>query len=666
MVQVSVVLLTWNSSRHIGAAMDALSREIARLPAEVLVIDNGSADDSAAIAAAHLPQARIVRNPTNRGVARARNQGARLARGRYVLFLDSDTEMQPGSLEAMVRFLDTHPTAAVVGPRLVYPDGVFQYSARRFPTVPGKLLRLLPLAWRRTLTRAVSEEMLDADWSVLQRVDYVIGACQLVRREVFEAVGGLDDRMFYGPEDVDLCLRVWQAGGEVYYLPEAVVVHGEQRLTHRRLSLLTLRHGAALAHYFWKHRYFWRRPAFVRARSGRPRVLELITLSEWGGAQACVFTLARGLRQDYDVTVACAPGGPLVARLRAEGIAVVEIPTLVRAPSPFADLRTLLWLAAWMRRERFHIVHCHSTKAGLLGRFAARLAGVPAILFTVHGWPFAGWWHPVHRAVVALAERAAARLSTAMICVCVHDHRVALQMRIAPPDRLVVIPNGVDPAPFLAASDDSPADPDADVGQEAAGPAGRALTAVAVGRLTEQKDPGTLLDAWRRVGGPHVLLLVGDGPLRADLEARCRAAGLAGRVVLTGVRDDVPAVLRRADVFVLASRWEGLPLAIIEAMMSGLPIVATTVGGVPEVVVEGETGLLVSPQDPEALARALERLLGDGALRHRMGAAGRQRALREFAADRMLRQTAMLYARVLDASRRPLSRVGVAGRAHRS
>jgi glycosyltransferase involved in cell wall biosynthesis/GT2 family glycosyltransferase len=653
MVQVSVVVLTWNSARHIGAALDALGREIARVPAEVLVIDNGSTDDSVAIAAARLPQARIVRNPTNRGVARARNQGARLARGRYVLFLDSDTEMRPGSLDAMVRFLDTHPAAAVVGPRLVYPDGAFQYSARRFPTVPG---------WRRALARAVSEEMLDADWSVVQRVDYVIGACQLVRRDVFEAVGGLDDRMFYGPEDVDLCLRVWRAGGEVYYLPDAVVVHREQRITHRRLSALTLRHGAALAYYFWKHRYVWRRPAPAPIGVGRPRVLELVTLSEWGGAQACVFALARGLRAAYEVTVACAPGGPLVSRLRAEGIAVVEIPTLVRTPRPLADLRTLWWLVGWMRRERFDLVHCHSTKAGLLGRFAAWMAGVPAILFTVHGWPFAGWWHPVQRAVVALAERVAARLSTAMICVCEHDHRVALQMRIAPPDRLVVIPNGVDPAPFLPADDGVAGGRDARADAEA-DPPDHALIAVAVGRLTEQKDPATLLDAWRRVRGPHRLLLVGDGPMRPALEARCRAEGLDGRVVIAGPRDDVAAILRRADVFVLASRWEGLPLAIIEAMMSGLPIVATTVGGVPEAVAEGETGLLVPPQEPGALARALERLLGDAALRRRMGAAGRQRALREYVVDRMLRQTAALYARVLEGARRPLAGVGGAGRA---
>ena len=159
-------------------------------------------------------------------------------------------------------------------------------------------------------------------------------------------------------------------------------------------------------------------------------MLELVTLSDWGGAQACVFALSRGLRDTFDVTVACGSGGPLISRLRDEGIRVVEIPRLVRPPHPVADLKTLVWLVRWMRRERFAIVHCHSTKAGLLGRFAARMAGVPGIVFTVHGWPFAGWWHPIVRAAIMLAERAAARISTAIICVSDYDRRWALRMGI--------------------------------------------------------------------------------------------------------------------------------------------------------------------------------------------------------------------------------------------
>ena len=364
-------------------------------------------------------------------------------------------------------------------------------------------------------------------------------------------------------------------------------------------------------------------------------MLELVTLSDWGGAQACVFALSRGLRDTFDVTVACGSGGPLILRLREEGIRVVEIPSLVRPPHPVADLKTLVWLVRWMRRERFAIVHCHSTKAGLLGRLAARMAGVPGIVFTVHGWPFTGWWHPIVRAAVMLAERAAARISTAIICVSDYDRRWALRMRIGRPDRIHVIHNGVDPNRW--ASDSAASRPEAPAGE---------CKVVSVGRLTYQKDPVALLHAWERIQQPHRLILVGDGPLRPHLEALIRD-GPAGRVAVLGARDDVPALLRTADVFVLASRWEGLPLAVLEAMMSRLPVVATTVGGVVEEVVDGETGLLVPPQDPKALASALARLLDDPALRRRMGEAGQVRAREHFTEARMLKETAELYGRVL-------------------
>jgi glycosyltransferase involved in cell wall biosynthesis len=566
-----------------------------------------------------------------------------------------------------VRFAQASPRAAVVGPKLVYPDGRLQYSCRKFPTVPGKLLRVFPLALRRAVPWAADEEMVHLDRSHPQPVDYVIGACQLVRRDALESLDGLDERMFYGPEDVDLCLRAWQAGWEVQYLPQAVVIHAEQRRTHRQVDLLTLRHSRALAYYFWKHRYAWRRPRVGRERlhrrssgesrgtdpSVRPALLHLVTLSEWGGAQACVFALARGFAAEYSVTVGCGPGGPLVSRLRAAGIRVVEVPDLIRAPAPLVDLKALWWLVRWMRRERFTLVHCHSTKAGLLGRFAATIAGVPVRVFTVHGWPFTGWWHPALRWATVAAERMAARISTAVICVSEHDRQRALRLGIGPAAKIRVVHNGVDPGRWLfAAGEVEPGAgslPGGALWRHGVVPDVRdgGCRVVAVGRLTHQKDPFVLLRAWQLIRGPHRLIIAGDGALRADLEAAIRQHGLAGRVDLLGARDDVPDILHDADVFVMTSRWEGLPLAIIEAMMSGLPVVATAVGGVPEEVVDGETGLLVPPGEPEALARAVQRFLDDPQLRARAGAAGRRRAMERFTEARMLRETAEVYTGVV-------------------
>jgi glycosyltransferase involved in cell wall biosynthesis len=158
----------------------------------------------------------------------------------------------------------------------------------------------------------------------------------------------------------------------------------------------------------------------------------------------------------------------------------------------------------------------------------------------------------------------------------------------------------------------------------------------------------TLLDAARRLAAGTVVL-VGDGPLRPAAERYVRDHGLGDRVIFSGMRRDVASILAVSDIFVLASRYEGLPLAIIEAMMAGLPVVATRVGGVAELVEDGVTGLIVPPRDGEALTRALRRLLADPELRHRMGMAGRERALRDFAEDRMARETQKLYEELLGA-----------------
>jgi glycosyltransferase involved in cell wall biosynthesis len=370
--------------------------------------------------------------------------------------------------------------------------------------------------------------------------------------------------------------------------------------------------------------------------AARAKVLELVTLSDWGGAQGHVAALARHLRDRYDVTVGCAPGGPLIGALRADGVPVVEIPTLTRTPNLLGDIRTLAWLVAFMRRERFSIVHCHSTKAGLLGRLAARIAGVPGVVFTAHAWPFTSGWSMAIRLAGTLAERAAARLTTVIVCVAEHVRSEGLRLRIGHADRLRVVYNGVDPAPWIAAS-------------QAATPTGEAgIRVVMVGRLQAPKDPATLVRAWTRVPQPHRLVIVGDGPLRQPVEALIDQLGLSGRVIMMGARSDVPEILASAGLFVLATGGEGLPLAVIEAMMSGLPVVASNVGGVAEVVQHGATGLLVPAGDADALALALCALVGDAGRRRQFGDAGRRRALAQFTEAHMVAEIDRIYARILE------------------
>lgn len=421
-------------------------------------------------------------------------------------------------------------------------------------------------------------------------------------------------------------------------------------------------------------------PKQPEGAGGRPPlVLYVVTLSEWGGAQRYVYDLATRLgAAGFSATVACAPGGPLVDRLRAAGVPVHEVPELVRSIRPLTDLRALWKLYRLIRRLRPDIVHCNSSKAGILGRLATWLAGVPVRIFTAHGWAFTEGRPHWQRWLLARTEALVAPLTHRIICVSEHDQELAVRCGVAPPERLVTIHNGVDPVPLPT---DSPAG--------STGPAPqRPLTIIMVARLAPPKDPVLVLEGLGRLPGklatlhadgaggdaetPLVrLILVGDGPLRPEVEADAAALGFrvetaaapvvdtsggqgegaACTVILPGERpaDEVPRLLAQADLFVLASRWEGLPYSIIEAMMTGLPVVASRVGGIPEMVEDGVTGFLVPPGDADAMAAALARFLADPTLCGRMGEAARQRAQDHFTVDRMVAATAALYGVVVKA-----------------
>jgi GT2 family glycosyltransferase len=260
---MSIVILTWNSRALLTACLAALPAATAPLPTEVIVVDNGSRDGTAEMLAGRADVVTIT-NPTNRGVAPGRNQGLARARGELVALLDVDTVPAPGSFATLAARLRAVPGVGLVGPKLVDPDGALQYSCRRFPTLVDKLLRRLPAGFGRGVVDDV--ELRWWDHAGVREVDYVIGACQLIRRSALDEVGLLDEHIFYGPEDVDLCLRMHRAGWRVEYVPEAVVMHLERRVTRKLLSTLTARHVYGLGYFFWKHRYLLTRPTATTMR----------------------------------------------------------------------------------------------------------------------------------------------------------------------------------------------------------------------------------------------------------------------------------------------------------------------------------------------------------------------------------------------------------------
>ncbi|HOX27869.1 MAG TPA: glycosyltransferase family 2 protein [bacterium] len=252
MKDLSIVIITYNSRKLLEPCIESVRHNTRSLDYEIIVVENGSEDGSAEWLRTQT-DIKSVFNDRNRGVAPARNQGLSIAEGRYLMILDVDTMVEQDAFATLVACMDAHPETGLAAPKLTDGGGEVQLSCRYYPTAVTKLYRRIPLGFAKK--RLVRETL--ADWShdSERAVDYVIGACQIFRREAFEQVGLLDENIFYGPEDIDYCLRMWAAGWTVMYFPQAVVKHLERRITTKLLSKMTLRHAWGLAHFFWKYKY---------------------------------------------------------------------------------------------------------------------------------------------------------------------------------------------------------------------------------------------------------------------------------------------------------------------------------------------------------------------------------------------------------------------------
>jgi glycosyltransferase involved in cell wall biosynthesis len=308
---------------------------------------------------------------------------------------------------------------------------------------------------------------------------------------------------------------------------------------------------------------------------------------------------------------------------RRRGCRLVNIAALGREVAPLGDLAALLELTRTMRRERAAIVHTHTSKAGFLGRLAARLARVPAVIHQPHGHIFYGYYGARRTAVFTALERRAARWTDRIITLTERGTEEHLARGIGRPEQYVAVPSGV-PTERLRALAPSRGEARARLALDA-----DAFVLVGLGRLVPIKGFDLLVRALSTVAAavPSTrLVLVGDGPDRAPLEALAASLGMGDRVRMTGETPDVAGPLVAADVVVVPSRNEGMGRVLVEAMALGVPVVATAVGGIPAVVVDGECGRLVRADDVAALASALVELARDSGLRRKLGDGARERA----------------------------------------
>ncbi len=385
------------------------------------------------------------------------------------------------------------------------------------------------------------------------------------------------------------------------------------------------------------------------------RVLQVITRMIVGGAQETVMlasAMVDRARFPSDLLTGpqTGPEGELQSDTRARGVRVFIEPSLVREIHPWKDLVALIRLTRFLRRNRYDVVHTHSSKAGILGRIAARLAGVPVVVHTAHGWGFHPHQPPIVRGFYIMLERCCAPLCDRLVVVGDPDRRAGLALGIGRPDQYVLIRSGIEVETFR----DVPATK-AEIRARLGIPAD-AFVVGWVGRLSPPKTPLDLLASFvavaRQVPAAH-LVMVGDGLTRAEVEAAVATSGLTGRVHLLGLRRDVPELFHAFDVFALSSRWEGLPRVFPQAMAAALPILTSHVGGAADAVRDGENGWLIAIGDVEGMADRLLELARDPDRCAAMGRRGLE-LVDEFSARRMLDQLQALYADLV--ARRPRSR----------
>lgn len=381
------------------------------------------------------------------------------------------------------------------------------------------------------------------------------------------------------------------------------------------------------------------------SQPSRIKVLHLITRLIVGGAQDnTLLTVEKHRRDRFRVHVAGNPSGEWADRARRVADVFHPLPNLVNPISPRRDTTALFDILRLLRREHFDIVHTHSSKAGILGRLAARMARVPAIVHTVHGPTGLHDGMPRWKQLVfQTAERVAGRCTDQMIAVSDATRRHVVELGLSEAVRTRTIYSGIDLARL-----DGAWDPLA-IRHELALSADTKLI-VFVGRLDAAKTPDVLVSAFAHVA--HMrddvhLVLVGDGELAGRLRTQIVRLRIDARVHLLGTRHDVPAILRAADVFALSSQYEGVGRALTEAMLLGVPVVAPAIYGIPEVVRHGETGLLFRRGDVAALARSLLDLLDHPERARQLGLAGRELTRRTFDGDSMVREIESVYDEIL-------------------
>jgi len=366
------------------------------------------------------------------------------------------------------------------------------------------------------------------------------------------------------------------------------------------------------------------------------KVVHIITLLELGGAQEnTLYTCEHLDKNKFDVMLLCGKGGILDAQTK--NIRIYFVKELMREICPFYDLIAFIKIYKILKKEKPDIVHTHSSKAGIIGRWAAYYAKVPLIIHTFHGFGFNDEQNYFVRKIYILAERLTAKITDKLVAVSYENISKGLKNKIGNELQYTMIRSGIK-------LQDYQIDIDFEKKKKEFGLKNEHIVGM-IACFKKQKAPLDFIKTAKSVCAEKPdakFILVGDGVLRKRIEAEIKKLNLEKNVILTGWRKDTNEIIKIFDVFVLTSLWEGLPRVIVESMSAGIPVVATYIDGTKEIVQEGLTGFVVHPHETEKMAERILRLLNNPDLRKKFSQAAKKR-VQEFDIDLMVSQQEKLY-----------------------
>ncbi|MDZ7698234.1 MAG: glycosyltransferase [Deltaproteobacteria bacterium] len=713
---MDVIIVNYNSTNHLLRCLRSIFDSAAGIDLKVRVQDNHSRDGVARVGQI-FPQVRLHRNESNLGFARAVNQGLKQSSSSYVLILNPDTILNEGFFEKVTEYMDTHPETGIMGPKIFDSDGSVQGSARLFPNLLTALFGRKSLLTKIFPSNPVTRENImtgRSDGINPMDVDWVSGACMVVRRAAIEDVGFMDDGFFMYWEDADWCRRMWIGGWKVVYYPQPSIIHYVGISSRENVIRSVVAFHKSIYRLFKKHAkkprsiltpiVYWgliyrllfvlgfqcatktlqglnqiqphRLSVGIRSKDAKIKVVRFIARLNIGGPSIHVHLLNTGLDKARFVSILVA--GKISSQEGDMSYLFESFPDskpiiikeLQREISPIMDIKAFFQILKILSHEDPDIVHTHTAKAGTSARIAVLLYNALhgrniQMVHTFHGHVFEGYFSPTISLMFTWIERILALFTDVIIAISKSQQSdLSTKFRITTANKIRIVPLGFNLRPFLEC------DPLKGRFRASTGLMRDAILIGIVGRLVPVKRHLMFLEAAKyfveyNPGMTAQFLIVGDGELKQELRFQTIEMGLSKYVRFCGWRRDLPEVYRDVDILSLTSVNEGTPVSIIEAMAAATPVIATDVGGVSDLLgSNGEhpdvgeylvcaRGILCCREDPIGFAKGLTCLVKmDARERDLLGQKSRDFVRQKFSDRRLLNDIETLYLELTAKSRR--------------